>query len=78
MTVSITLKIAAACVVLAGATPTFSHIVLEQGSAFAGSYHRAAFRVGQGCQGSATTGVAVQIPAVLLKVKPAEAASHQH
>lgn len=70
MTVPITLKMAAACVVLAGASPAFSHIVLEQGSALAGSYHRAAFRVGHGCQGSPTTGVAVYIPAGMTGVKP--------
>lgn len=70
MTVSITLKIAAACALLAGAAPTFSHIVLEQGSAFAGSYHKAVFRVGHGCQGSATSGVVVYIPAGLTGVKP--------
>ncbi len=70
MTVSLTLKIATACALLAGATPVFSHIVLEQGSAFAGSYHKAAFRVGHGCQGSATTAVAVYIPAGVTGVKP--------
>ena len=78
MTASITLKIAAACALLAGATPAFSYVLLESKSALAGSGCKAVFLIGQGCQGSATTGVAVQIPAVLLEVNPAEAASHQH
>lgn len=70
MTVSMILKTAAACALLAGAAPVFSHVVLEQGNAFAGSYHKAVFRVSHGCQGSATTSVAVYIPAGVTGVKP--------
>ena len=65
-----TSKIIAACVLLAGAAPAFSHIVLESKSAPAGSSYKAVFLVGHGCQGSATTGVAVQIPTGFLGAKP--------
>jgi periplasmic copper chaperone A len=69
MTGSIIFKTVAACALLAGAD-SYSHVVLEQGSAFAGSHHKAAFRVSHGCQGSPTTGVAVYIPAGVTGVKP--------
>lgn len=55
---------------LAGATPAFSHIFLENKNAPAGSSYKAVFQVGHGCQGSATTGVAVQIPTGFLGAKP--------
>lgn len=63
-------KLIAGCALLAGAAPAFSHIVLENRSAPAGSSYKAVFLVGHGCQGSATTGVAVQIPAGFLGAKP--------
>lgn len=63
-------KLIAACALLAGAAPAFSHIVLENKSAPAGSSYKAQFLVGHGCQGSATTGVAVQIPTGFLGAKP--------
>lgn len=63
-------KLIAIFALLAGATPAFSHIVLENKSAPAGSSYKAVFLVGHGCQGSATTGVAVQIPAGFLGAKP--------
>ena len=52
------------------ATTAFSHIVLDEKSAPAGSSYKAVFQVGHGCQGSATTGVTVQIPAGFQGVKP--------
>ncbi|MES2687135.1 MAG: YcnI family protein [Pseudomonadota bacterium] len=64
------IKSIAACAILAWAAPVFSHIVLESKSAPAGSSYKAVFLVGHGCQGSATTGVAVQIPAGFLGAKP--------
>ena len=64
------IKTIAACGLLAGAVPAFSHVVLDQGSAAAGSAYKAAFRVSHGCQGSATTGVSVQIPAGFQGAKP--------
>ncbi len=63
-------KVVAVSVVLAGAVPAFSHVVLDQGSAAAGSAYKAAFRIGHGCQGSATIGVSVQIPAGFQGAKP--------
>lgn len=63
-------KLIAIFALLAGAAPAFSHIVLENKSAPAGSSYKAVFLVGHGCQGSATTGVAVQIPAGFLGAKP--------
>jgi uncharacterized protein YcnI len=65
-----TIKSIAACAVLAWAAPAFAHIVLENKNAPVGSSYKAVFLVGHGCQGSATTGVAVQIPAGFLGAKP--------
>jgi uncharacterized protein YcnI len=52
------------------AMPAFSHISLQDKSAPAGSAYKAVFQVGHGCQGSATTGLAVQIPAGFQGAKP--------
>ena len=52
------------------AMPAFSHIVLEEKSAPAGSTYKAVVQVGHGCQGSATTGLSVQIPAGFQGAKP--------
>lgn len=65
-----TIKIIAACAMVAGAIPAFSHVVLENKSAPASSSYKAVFLIGHGCQGSATTGVAVQIPTGFLGAKP--------
>jgi uncharacterized protein YcnI len=70
MPFSFATKIIAAYALLAGAAPAFPHIVLESRSAPANSSYKAAFQVGHGCQGSATTGVLVQIPAGFLGAKP--------
>lgn len=70
MTSLIAIKSIAACALLAWAAPVFSHIVLENKNAPAGSHYKAVFVVGHGCQGSPTTGVAVQIPAGFLGSKP--------
>lgn len=55
-------KFIAACAISAGATVSFSHVVLQDGAAAAGASYRATFRVGHGCNGSATTGITVTIP----------------
>lgn len=47
-----------------------AHIVLEQKSATAGSYHKATFMVGHGCEGSATTGIEIEMPEAMAVVKP--------
>ena len=50
--------------------PAFSHVALEAKSASAGSVYKAVFQVGHGCDGSATTGISVQIPAGFQGAKP--------
>jgi len=70
MSFSFATKLIAVCALLAGVAPAFSHIVLESRSAPANSSYKAVFQVGHGCQGSATTGVLVQIPAGFLGTKP--------
>lgn len=42
---------------------TFAHVVLQDGAAAADASYRAVFRVGHGCDGSATTGLRVTLPA---------------
>jgi copper(I)-binding protein len=70
MTFQLALKTAAACALTLSATAAFSHIVLETRSAPAGSAYKAVFQVGHGCQGSATTGISVQIPAGFQGARP--------
>ena len=62
MKTSSILKTMATCTFAAIAIPASAHIVLETSSAAAGSTYKAVFQVGHGCQGSATTGLTVQIP----------------
>jgi uncharacterized protein YcnI len=47
-----------------------AHIVLSEPKAIAGSYYKATLRVGHGCNGSATTGLTVQVPAGFQGAKP--------
>ncbi len=49
---------------------SFSHIVLENKAAVAGSIYKAVFQVGHGCNGSPTTAIAVQIPPGFQATKP--------
>ncbi|SFB75342.1 hypothetical protein SAMN05216344_102266 [Polaromonas sp. OV174] len=67
---SITIKNIATTAACMLAIPAFSHIGLEEKSAPAGSNYKAVFQVGHGCQGSATTGITVQIPAGFQGAKP--------
>ena len=46
-----------------GATPSFSHVTLQDGVAAAGASYRAVLRVGHGCAGASTTGITVTVPA---------------
>lgn len=55
---------------LLAAASVHAHIVLEQKSATAGSYHKATFMVGHGCDGSATTGIDIEMPEAMAVVKP--------
>lgn len=59
-----------ACALLLAPT-SGAHVVLEQKSAPAGSYYRGLFRVGHGCEGSATTSITVRIPEGVQNAKPA-------
>lgn len=54
-----------------------AHIVLEQKSATAGSYHKATFMVGHGCDGSPTTGIDIEMPEPMAVVKPMPKAGWQ-
>ena len=65
-----TTKIIAAGVLGLLALPVFSHVVLDNRSALAASNYKATFMVGHGCEGSATTGITVQIPAGFQGAKP--------
>ncbi|MGV8805696.1 MAG: YcnI family copper-binding membrane protein [Polaromonas sp.] len=56
------LKTIAASALFACASASFAHVSLIDKSAPAGSAYKAAFLVGHGCAGSATTGISVQIP----------------
>lgn len=60
----------AACALIYWPTASFSHIVLENKTAAAGSTYKAVFQVGHGCSGSPTTAIAVQLPAGFQAAKP--------
>jgi uncharacterized protein YcnI len=47
-----------------------AHVTVDPPSAAAGAYQRLAFRVGHGCEGSATTSITVQIPEGVMGAKP--------
>lgn len=55
---------------LAFSAPAFAHVVLESPTANRGTYYKAVFRVPHGCDGSATTAVAFDIPEGVISVKP--------
>ncbi len=66
---SITKK-TAAFAIAAATLPAFSHVALDVKTAPAGSSYKAVFQISHGCAGSATTGVAVQIPAGFQSARP--------
>ena len=70
MKLSIATKKIAASAICILASPAFSHVVLETPTAPSGSTYQAVFQVGHGCQGSATTGITVRIPAGFQGAKP--------
>ncbi len=53
---------AVAAMAILGASSAFAHITLEQKSAEAGSYYKAVFRVGHGCEKAPTTTLTVFMP----------------
>ena len=70
MTSSIATQFIAVCAIAFWPTSSFPHIVLESKSATAGSTFKAVFQVGHGCNGAATTAVAIQIPPEFQTAKP--------
>lgn len=63
-------KIIAAVAVSMADIPAFSHVTLDVKSAPVDSTYKAVFQVGHGCDGSATTGISVQIPTGFQGAKP--------
>lgn len=55
---------------LALAPSVHAHIVLSEPSPIAGTYYKATLRVGHGCNGSATQGLIIQVPAGFQGAKP--------
>ncbi len=52
------------------AQTSMAHVVLAEPSAAAGSYYRATFKVGHGCDSASTTSISVNIPDGFENVKP--------
>jgi uncharacterized protein YcnI len=52
------------------ASTAHAHVTIAERSAVQGSYHRAAFKVGHGCEGSPTVKVVVDLPDGLEGAKP--------
>ena len=67
---SFAIYLVAACALSTGAGGAFAHIVLQDGAAAANASYRATFRVGHGCDGAATTGIRVSIPAGFSGAQP--------
>ncbi|MBK6998453.1 MAG: YcnI family protein [Rhodoferax sp.] len=65
-----TTKFIATCALLTCGTATFSHVVLGEPAALAGTSYRATLRVGHGCDGSPVTALHVTIPAGFMGAKP--------
>ena len=49
---------------------SMAHVVLAEPTAAAGSYYRATFKVGHGCDGASTTAISVNIPDGFVNIKP--------
>lgn len=60
----------AACAALFLAHTALAHVVLQDGAAAAGASYRAAFQIGHGCDGAATTAIRVRIPEGFAGAKP--------
>lgn len=55
---------------LLSAAAAQAHVTLDTASGVAGAYQKLAFRVGHGCDGKATTGLIVTLPAGVASAKP--------
>ena len=60
----------ACAAVVVGSNSADAHVVLDQRTAPAGSYFRGAFRVGHGCDGSATVAITINLPEGVRGAKP--------
>ena len=58
------------CALLTAAACSYSHVVLDEPVALAGSSYKAVLRVGHGCAGSPTTAIKVFLPAGFQGAKP--------
>lgn len=67
---SFAIYLIAACALSTWASAAFPHIVLQDGAAAANASYRATFRVGHGCDGAATTGIKISIPAGFAGAQP--------
>ena len=55
---------------LLAAPVAHAHITIEQSSAPAGAHQKLTFRVGHGCEGSATSGITIILPEAIARAKP--------
>ncbi|MDO9440183.1 MAG: DUF1775 domain-containing protein [Beijerinckiaceae bacterium] len=67
---SISLKAAAAALILLAPQVAFAHVTLEKPETAAGASYKGVLRVGHGCDGSPTTSLTVEIPDHVVAVKP--------
>ena len=70
MTKLLATHLIAVCALIYWPTASFSHVILENKTAVAGSTYKAVFQVSHGCNGSPTTAIAVQLPVGFQAVKP--------
>lgn len=70
MTSSFAFKLVAACATCVCAGSAFSHIVLAEPAALAGTSYRATLRVGHGCGDAPTTAIRVLVPAGMTGAQP--------
>jgi uncharacterized protein YcnI len=54
-----------------------AHVTIQERTAVQGTYHRAAFKVGHGCEGSPTVKVVIDLPEGLVGAKPMPKAGWQ-
>ncbi|NRR28698.1 YcnI family protein [Oxalobacteraceae bacterium] len=66
----VSLAASTALAMLALAPAAQAHVTLEQRSAPAGAYQKLTFRVGHGCEGSATRSLSVLLPESVVGAKP--------
>lgn len=65
----------AAAILMAGIAQ--AHVTLQERSVVQGAYHRAAFKVGHGCEGSPTVKIVVDLPEGIVAAKPMPKAGWQ-